>query len=404
MKVGPLARPLAFILAATLAAAAADAKSPTTFTQLATLDSSDATANSGFGNPSAISGNTVVVGAIGDGAVYVFVKPSTGWQNATQIAKLTPSVSAGNFGGSVAIDGRTIVVGASFANSDAGMVFVFVEPAGGWTDMTETARLTGTTSFGLGSSVAVSGNTIVAGSGTAGYVYEKPTTGWVDMTEVAQLSNASAYGSGSPVSISGNTIVVVANGCCNEGQNYPGEADVFVKPSTGWATKSAPNAALKGSDETSNDFYGIAVSISGDTVVVGSDYHHNSVGAAYVFVKPAAGWKRMTQTAELSAPDGEVNDHFGNAVSISGNLIAVGASFWDHNNTGQSGAIYAYNKPASGWVTTSRSSAELFPPASSPAALLGATVGIGSGVIIGGAPYATINNQTYEGAVFVFGP
>jgi|ERR1035441_10327648 hypothetical protein len=404
MKVGPLARQLAFILASTLAAVATDAKSPTTFTQLATLDPSDAAADSQFGNPSAISGDTVVVGDIGAGAVYVFVKPSTGWQNATQIAKLTPSVSAGFFGGSVAISGRTIVVGASDANSDAGIVFVFVEPAGGWTDMTETAQLTGTSSFGLGLSVAVSGNTIVAGSSNAGYVFEKPSTGWADMTEVAQLSNASAYGSGSPVAISGNTIVVVASGCCNEGQNYPGEADVFVKPSTGWATKSIPDAALTGSDETADDFYGITVSVSGNTVVVGADYHHNQVGAAYVFVKPAAGWKSMTQTAELTAHDGEPNDQFGNAVSISGNIIAVGASYWDHNHTGQSGAIYTYIKPASGWRTTSRSSAELFPSASSTASYLGASVGIGSGVAMGGAPYATINNQTYEGAVFVFGP
>jgi hypothetical protein len=402
MKVGPLARQLAFLLASTLAAVAIDANSPTTFTQLATLDPSDATADYQFGNPSAISGDTVVVGIAG--AVYVFVKPATGWQNATEIAKLTPSVSTSSFGGSVAISGRTIVVGASFANGDAGMVFVFVEPTGGWTDMTETAQLTGTTSFGLGSSVAVSGNTIVAGSEEGGYVFEKPSTGWVDMTEVAQLSNASAYGSGSPVAISGNTIVVVANGCCNEGQNFPGEADVFVKPSTGWATKSAPNAALKGSDETSNDFYGTAVSISGDTVVVGSNYHHNAVGAAYVFVKPAAGWKNMTQTAELTAPDGENNDKFGNAVSISGNIIAVGASFWDHFQTGESGAIYAYVKPASGWRTTSRSSAELFPPASSTASYLGTNVGIGSGVVMGSAPLATLNNLTNEGAVFIFGP
>jgi len=123
-----------------------------------------------------------------------------------------------------------------------------------------------------------------------------------------------------------------------------------------------------------------------------------------VFVKPAAGWKNMTQTAELTAHDGVPNDQFGNAVSISGNIIAVGASFWDHNHTGQSGAIYIYIKPASGWHTTSQSSAELFPPATSPVSLLGASVGIGSGVIIGGAPYATINNQTYEGAAFVFGP
>ncbi|HEY3974944.1 MAG TPA: hypothetical protein VGM18_18200 [Candidatus Sulfotelmatobacter sp.] len=367
--------------------------------QVATLTGSDSTADSQFGNPSAISGDTVVVGDIGAGAVYVFVKSADGWQNSTQVAKLTPSISnTGDFGGSVAISGNTIVVGASFANSDQGVVFVYVEPAGGWADMTETAQLAGTSSFGLGLSVAISGNTIVAGSAYAGYVYEKPSSGWVDMTEVAQLSNPAAYGSGSPVAVSGNTIIVVAGGCCNEGQNYPGEADVFVKPSTGWVTKNIPNAALMGSDETADDFYGSALSMSGDTVVVGAYYHHNQVGAAYVFVKPTQGWKSMTQTAELTRPLGQPNDEFGSAVSIAGNTIAVAA--YNHFTT-PGGAIYTYVKPASGWHTTSQATSELLPPAGQGDSL-GYTVGVSGGAVMAGNPFATINSQQNQGAVLIF--
>jgi len=368
-------------------------------TQVAMLTGSDSTADSGFGNPNAISGNTVVVGNIGAGAVYVFQKSASGWQSSTQVARLTPSISGtGDFAGSVAVSGDTVVVGASFANSDKGVVFVYVEPAGGWTDMTETAQLTGTTSFGLGSSVAISGNTIVAGSAGAGYVYEKPSTGWADMTEVAQLSNQSAYGSGSPVAISGNTIAVVANGCCNEGQPYPGEADVFVKPSTGWATRTSPDAALMGSDETADDYYGNSLAMSGETVVVGSYYHHNQVGAAYVFVKPTQGWKSMTQTAELTRPHGQPNDEFGSAVAISGNTIAV-AAYNYFTTTG--GAVYTYVKPATGWQTTSRATSQLVPPAGLGDSL-GYTVGISGGSVIAGDGSATINNQQNQGALLVF--
>ena len=355
---------LIFTLAFAISAFAGERNSnhsPTVSAQVAVLTGSDSTANSQFGNPNAISGNTVVVGDIGAGAVYVFQKSATGWQTSTQVAKLTPSISGtGDFGGSVAVSGNTIVVGASFANGDQGVVFVYVEPAGGWTDMTETAQLTGTTSFGLGLSVAISGNTIVAGSAYAEYVYEKPATGWADMTEVAQLSNQLAYGSGTPVAISGNTIVVVANGCCNEGQPYPGEADVFVKPSTGWATRYSPDAALMGSDETADDFYGSALAMSGDTVVVGAYYHHNQVGAAYVFAKPTQGWKSMTQTAELTRPHGQPDDEFGSAVAISGHTVAVAAY---NNFTTTGGAVYTYVKPATGWQTTSRATSVLLPPA-----------------------------------------
>src|SRR5258708_28300574 len=59
----------------------------------------------------------------------------------TQVAKLTPSdqTALDSFGTSVAISGNTIV-----ANSNNPQVYVFDEPTTGWTDMTETAILTAT--------------------------------------------------------------------------------------------------------------------------------------------------------------------------------------------------------------------------------------------------------------------
>ncbi len=394
MKVGPVVRHLTLILASAVAAFAANHNLPANFTQTAVLYGSSS--NSSIGRMAA-SGNTVVVGDVNAGAVYVFVKPSTGWQNATQVATLTPSVPAVYFGDAVAVSGNTIVVGAPFANSDAGAAFVYVEPAGGWTVMTETAQLTGNSSFGLGGSVAVSGNTIVAGSTGRGYVYEMPSTGWADMTETAQLSNLGACGSGSPVAISGDTIIVVASGCCQEGQPFPGEADVFVKPSTGWATQTTPNAALMGSDEGADDFYGATVSMSGDTVVVGANYHRNQNGAAYVFVRSAQGWRSMAQTAELTATNGRSGDQFGNAVSIVGNMIVIGAN--GGAIASNAGAIYLYDKPASGWQTTSRSAARLFGQAEEG---LGISVGIGTGVVF--ATGASVINEPGQGAVLVFGP
>jgi hypothetical protein len=76
-----------------------------------------------FGSSVAISGDTVVVGALGDnigpnpdqGAAYVFVKPSGSWTTtSTFTAKLTASDGAVDdyFGSSVAVSGDTVVVGA----------------------------------------------------------------------------------------------------------------------------------------------------------------------------------------------------------------------------------------------------------------------------------------------------
>ena len=95
-----------------------------------------------------------------------------------QQAKLTMPSSAPDdqgYGTSVAISGNTIVVGAPFAtvgaNQDQGAVYVFTKSGPDWTNITQvvtqTAKLT--PSDGLwnaedGIVVAVSGNTIVVGA------------------------------------------------------------------------------------------------------------------------------------------------------------------------------------------------------------------------------------------------
>src|SRR5690349_174476 len=87
-----------------------------------------------FGNAVAVSGNTMVVGAQFDGttasqagAAFVFVTDGTTW---TQQARLLANdgAVADKFGTSVAISGDTIIVGAFNANaplSNSGAAYVF---------------------------------------------------------------------------------------------------------------------------------------------------------------------------------------------------------------------------------------------------------------------------------------
>src|ERR1700741_4400209 len=125
---------------------------PVTLTQLAELTPSTRATNDWFGISIAVSGNTVVVGDFDAnietyGAVYVYVKPASGWTNMTQVAKLTSSDNGEGFGTSVAINGNTIVVGAANTSnfnasssgppaSSPGAAYVFVKPVSGWADMT----------------------------------------------------------------------------------------------------------------------------------------------------------------------------------------------------------------------------------------------------------------------------
>ena len=163
-----------------------------TIAQEVKLTSSDGTADDNFGASVAISGNTVAVD--GAGGVCVFTSSGAGGTNWTQVATLTPSDGSfgDGFGQSIAISGNTVVVGAWGDSEGPGAVYVFTEPATGWANMTQTAKLTpsdGTVNDDFGISVAISGNTIIVGGyGGAAYVFAEPTTGWANMTQTAKLT------------------------------------------------------------------------------------------------------------------------------------------------------------------------------------------------------------------------
>jgi FG-GAP repeat len=164
----------------------------------------------GFGISVGVSGDTVVVGASSfvsttERSAHVFVRPAAGWNGAlTESARLTmPGGSSDSgFGQSVAVSGDMIVVGAPGAENGKGAAYVFVKPAGGWSQSpVPSAMLTAfpdptTPQRAFGHLVAVDGDTIVvspdasAGQGTV-YVFVKPVGGWRDATENAKLAQTS---------------------------------------------------------------------------------------------------------------------------------------------------------------------------------------------------------------------
>ncbi|MDM8539804.1 FG-GAP repeat protein [Desulfococcaceae bacterium HSG9] len=124
--------------------------------QTVKLTAGDAAAGDRFGWSVAVSGDTAVVGAhLNDGggsdsgSAYVFVKLVGGWSDMTQTAKLTAGDAAASdeFGFSVAVSGDTAVVGAFWDDNDggnnSGSAYVF-EKGAGWTDGNgnQTAKLT----------------------------------------------------------------------------------------------------------------------------------------------------------------------------------------------------------------------------------------------------------------------
>jgi hypothetical protein len=340
------------------------------FVQAAKLTASDGAAGDSLGTAVAISGDTIAVGTwnatVGNnarqGAVYVFVKPNGGWASGHEVAKLTASDGAAfdNLGWSVAISGDTILAGAPGAaigaNTQQGAAYVFVKPNGGWASEHQAAKLThaaGTLGDGFGYSVALSRDTAVVG-----------------------------------VPFEGNGIR----------QQTPGSVYVFAKPLAGWMDSGTPTAHLTASDGVVPDAVGFSVAIDGDTIVAGAEHEdigaNTEQGALYVFVKPANGWADGTETKKLTASDGATANQLGYSVAITGDTIAAGAPF-------PSGAVYVFVRPANGWVNAvGTETAKLTP--SDPNDGFGKATGISGDTIVAGAPNVTVAAHTNQGKLYVF--
>ncbi len=327
-----------------------------------------------FGQTVSIDGNVAVVGAPdadnGKGRAYIFERIAGTWQPVAELRASDADIYD-YFGTSVSISGDVAVVGAKFNDNGAlvsGAVYVFEKAPGGWVDMTQTAKLSASDANvddKLGISVAISGNTIVAGayhdddngsnSGSV-YVFEKPGTHWVSMTQTAKLKASDGASNdifGYSVAISNDVIVAGAYQDDDLGSNS-GSAYVFEKPVTGWANGNE-NAKITASDGAGNDNFGNSVAVSGNTIVIGAyrkDQSVSDAGTAYVFEKPVSGWVTATQTAKLDASDVTSFKQFGSSVAISGNQIIVGA--FNDVVSGMCGSAYIFEKPVSGWVNTTQ--------------------------------------------------
>jgi hypothetical protein len=399
-------------------------------------------AGGGLGGAVAIEGSTIVVGApftvvekVEQGAVFVFTKPEGGWANSSQGAELIASdgkevnennVYGNTLGAAVAISGETIVASAPRATAGgatgtpfAGKLYVFVRPAGGWVNSTETAQLSASDPSNpdyLGASVATDGQTIVAGEpdnsgvGTAGpgaiYVFSKPDAGtWKSALETAKLTGTEADALGTSVAVSGSVIFGGAPYSPVKGKEYAGAVYEYTKTEgKGWTggTQTAVLTAGGPAYET----LGTAVALEGSTLAVGAANNADAGSApssAYVFTKPAEGWKTTeSAAARLTPSDPSSAEHFGNSISISGKTIAVSAQYGPGLEKGAVGAVYLYEEPAGGWVSTSSQTQKL--AAANGGVYQAESVALSGSTLIEGAPYATQVGGSSVGAAYVFGP
>ena len=258
------------------------------------------------------------------GSAYVFVKQGSNWSNMTESAKLTASDGQEDdfFGRSVAVSGDTIVAGAPYDNigtsENAGSAYVFVKPDGGWTGyLNQTAKLTLANTVGgeiFGCSVAIDANTVAIGARSViGYVMVKPPDGWTDMTQSAKLTASDAAVYETSIAVSGNTIVIGNN----TQEVSRGAAYVFAMPESGWADMSE-SQKLTALDGSNGDEFGWSVAISGDTVMAGAPFDtvtEDDQGSAYVFERESEPVSTTTTTTDTSSSSSSSSSSVGSTTS-----------------------------------------------------------------------------------------
>jgi hypothetical protein len=369
-------------------------------------------------NASGVNGNQNDNSAVVAGAAYVFVRNGTRWAQQAYLKASNPGPSD-RFGYSVAISGDTIVIGAPFEDSsatdingvqddesaqDAGAAYVFVRRGTNWTQQ---AYLKPSSipvdNYYFGWSLSVSGDTVIIGApfgdtstmrlnadvnrstnGGAAYVFVRAGTNWTEQACLQGFNTIDSDNFGWSVSVSGDTAVIGpyqfsnATGAygCDAIAQASGAAYVFVRQGHTWSEQAylkASNGMGPAPGQCYGERFGISVAISGNTVVVGAPLESSAAtrvngdqtsqgalwsGAAYVFVRQEATW---SQQAYLKASNTESEDHFGYAVAVSGDTVAVAATQEDSvavsvngnstdNSATGSGAVYVFGRHGTNWI------------------------------------------------------
>ncbi len=319
-------------------------------------------------NATGINGNQADNSAVDSGAAYVFVRSGVVW-NQQAYLKASNTGGGDNFGFPVAVSGDTVVAGAVWEDSNAtgingnqadnsayaaGAAYVFVRSGVMWSQQAYLkASNTGVLDL-FGHSVAVSCDTVVVGAAEedsnatgingnqadnsasnsgAAYVFVRSGVTWSQQAYLKASNTGASDRFGYSVAVSGDTVVV---GAYLEGSNATGVNGNQVDNSAlaagaayvfdlGTQTVYAlvQQAYVKASNTGADDYFGWSVAVSGDTVVVGALFEDSNAtgvngnqannsaadsGAVYVFVRSGVVW---TQQAYLKASNTNANDYFG---------------------------------------------------------------------------------------------
>ena len=313
-----------------------------------------------FGLSLGFSDDTAAIGS--NLGTYIYTRSGSSWTFTQKLNLISENNNATNItpGSSIAISGDTMFVGARGARINSvnlrGVVLVYTRSNGVWTEQQRLIASDGAAGDQFGSSIAVSGNTLVVGAendaggannnqGSA-YIFVYDGATWTEQQKITAADAAANDHFGFDVAIAGDTVAVSATNKTIDGNTERGAVYVFTRTGTTWTQQ----ARLIASDGATSSRFGESVAIENDTIVVGAPQQqigqNGLQGAAYVFNRTNGAW---TETQKLFDPAGSSVDFFGRDVAISGDRLFVGASNTHCGDMFGCGSIYAYTRNNQMW-------------------------------------------------------
>ena len=298
-----------------------------------------------YGFAIAVSGNTLVVGAATDvtngvtgGAVYVYVRDGHTW-SLQQKLFASDRANFDQFGVAVDVVGDTIVVGAHGDNDEGfqtGAAYVFRRNGTTWTEEQKLKASDAAPDTAFGVSVALSGQTVAIGapgessgalSSGAVYVFVNDGTSWQQQGKIKANRTMNNQQLGSTVSVSGDTIVAAAPGeligePAGDLNNVLSKGAVYIFQRTGTSWDHQKRFFERDRNRTGG--FAVRAAIDGDTIIVGDptyDAGARFTGAVYVFERNGNGWS-LKHT--LAANDGQFLQAMGFAIAVSGDTVIAG--------------------------------------------------------------------------------
>ncbi|MFA5490878.1 MAG: FG-GAP repeat protein, partial [Candidimonas sp.] len=225
-------------------------------------------------------------GISNQGAVFAFNKIGGTWSQTQTIISSVP-FSGGEFGVSVDMSGNYAVVGAWREDNSNGVAYVYEYSNNQWNLMNRLLAPEFISGQRFGTSVAIDGNTIAIGAAYSGigraYVYRRNGQSWeyqdtlaannVDGT-IVDPSASSNDGQGISVGVDESNNVILVSAHRN---NSTGTVYVYENVNNTWSPSAIqPISKINGNPSSSNDFFGLPVSIFNGNVIVGASRRDSS--------------------------------------------------------------------------------------------------------------------------------